>query len=1069
MPVCREQYTNNIHQTLADTSIHEKSKTPFSLYRLQHACYHQVMVQDHEAIWSTLHNPQYLHQQISYSNDYAWSTASIKYGLAQYVSRKGAIFPEDDARLAWLVLRGGELVQEAVAGVDIAFAWFVEDTNLLEKSLQRIEVLSDENYYKACLRLLLIEAWRQQEWPVASRDIGVPQRILESVGQRILEGTDSMNWWFFLADVSMIWWMTLMWKTWEKLDLGVIERRTDPHIFVKQLIGVIHNLHTQGLHTKVNELLTRTISISKTIPYDFWKSEATVNIANALVRLENLDTAVSFVETSMDDQEREKAYCSMGQILAQKGTIEKAIEFSNQIWDGDLRSLVLVDIANALFKEGNTSNIIDIIEQITDSQLQSRAYCDLAYGYFTIHDFVQTDKMLEKAIFIAENIAYIDTKTKAYHAIANIYAQIGNVEKALEFTRKITKDSLIYTVYSNIAKVFFGTGDIQKSLDIIEQITDSQSQSHAYCDLAYGYFTIHDSIHTDKMLEKAISIAENIPYIDTKTKAYFLIIETYLQIGQVEKAIEMVERMSDEKARSQGYCHIAQKLLDLGENDRSNHFLATSFSVEQTVDRFWQCDACLEIATTLVTLGRIDHANIMLQKTFSLADTISNDSWKFSVYLAITRVLVDIDDVESALEIIEMIPFDYIKIAGYVGVFKTLMKQGDLAKAEQILDMALCLTETLDEWRKPEVYVTIAQGYIEIGDVANGFLARALDITEKYIYTWKQSRIFADIAIKFVKFGNVEKAYAITNIWTDAQETAKVYIAIAKYCAKQGDMEKALATITMTTDAFIQTQIYVQIIQAILKSGREEAVDSLLDTVVKTIEKIEDNQYQIQAYCHLSKLFAKRRQMEKAHPILHKAHSILDTITDDQDQSAVCIALAKAFIHIGELECVDSIVEKALTIAERLPYDSQQCHVYLAISKMCAKQGNVDKAISTALLIKDGDYRSGRGNLRAKACLAIMKIFLRQNTLGTVNWVEMQPFLGSKFYEAFVSLYQEMLLDTQHLRQSYLLAPFTPGIATTSVLHTINHHLRQGNEQMVHAIIRMCPQVDVSFVLPETM
>ena len=66
---------------------------------------------------------------------------------------------------------------EAIEGVDIAFEWFKEDASLLDDALKRIEVLDEENYFKACLRLLMIEAWRQQKWEESVRDIASQERF----------------------------------------------------------------------------------------------------------------------------------------------------------------------------------------------------------------------------------------------------------------------------------------------------------------------------------------------------------------------------------------------------------------------------------------------------------------------------------------------------------------------------------------------------------------------------------------------------------------------------------------------------------------------------------------------------------------------------------------------------------------------------------------------------------------------------------------------------------------------------------------------------------------------------
>ena len=118
MPIVREDSLQPIHKFLSDSDLPDREKDSYTLYRLQHACYHQVVLGDTERIWQTLNEPTYINRQVGHTKEYQWSNASIQYGIAHFVLQQGVTI-EDDARLSWLVLQAGELTREAIEGVGI--------------------------------------------------------------------------------------------------------------------------------------------------------------------------------------------------------------------------------------------------------------------------------------------------------------------------------------------------------------------------------------------------------------------------------------------------------------------------------------------------------------------------------------------------------------------------------------------------------------------------------------------------------------------------------------------------------------------------------------------------------------------------------------------------------------------------------------------------------------------------------------------------------------------------------------------------------------------------------------
>ena len=379
MTVSRAKNIYPIHQLLSDADITQDVKTSFFVYRLQHACYHQVMLRDTERIWRTLNDKAYNDRQVSYTKDYQWTNASIKYGIAHFVSQQGATV-EDDGRLSWLVLRAGEIAREAIEGVDIAFEWFKEDASLLDNALKRIEVLDEKNSFKACLRLVMIEAWRQQEWEESKRDVSIPLKILDRVDECIPDGTGTVDWSKFISEEFMGWWSLLVVKTWKELELGAVYRRASPDKVFKIQVCLVKGLSEQGM-TEVALTTANTISDARK------KSEVLSAIAKSLVEEGMIEVALTTASTISDDSEQSRTLEEIEKSLCEQGMMEEALITANTISNGIIKSRALGEIAKSLCEQGMIERSKEIFKQaittvntIPDSWLKSSALGEIAKG-----------------------------------------------------------------------------------------------------------------------------------------------------------------------------------------------------------------------------------------------------------------------------------------------------------------------------------------------------------------------------------------------------------------------------------------------------------------------------------------------------------------------------------------------------------------------------------------------------------------------------------------------------------------------------------------------------------------
>ena len=314
MSVIRSLSISKEHITLASSVQFYKDKSFLSKYGLQHGAYHNAVLRKGEDLWKLMNCQDFLQEQYFQSMGFAWSFLAFQYSIAHYIEKQGQT-PQDDGRLSWLLLRAGELEREALEGVDILVERFKKDFSELDHTLKGIEVLNEENHFKACLHLIMIEAWRQEDWNVERRDISIPQKILEKMDVRILDGAGISDRRNFISNEFMEWWLLLVIQTWEEIDLEVVFRRLEPSCYSSILTSTAQTLIQNGNLEKANKIFDNALEIARAITVE---------------------------------SEKLSAISSIAIILEKNGLLEKAIETAKIINNDDVKSQTVSTIAKSM-------------------------------------------------------------------------------------------------------------------------------------------------------------------------------------------------------------------------------------------------------------------------------------------------------------------------------------------------------------------------------------------------------------------------------------------------------------------------------------------------------------------------------------------------------------------------------------------------------------------------------------------------------------------------------------------------------------------------------------------------
>ncbi|MFO7772642.1 MAG: hypothetical protein R6V59_01645, partial [Dehalococcoidia bacterium] len=302
-------------------------------YALAHAAEHLFDLGDHEQMWVLMNDQAFRDTQIQTFKQYQPAFHSIQKAIDLYISRNGQE-ETDDPRLCWLVLRAGELGHQAKTDIHEAFEWIenrdLDDPGRIEDALERLSVLDEENFFKAVVYMLWLEADRQATLPSGKRYPEYACRILKKAERKIHDSGDKLDWSCFLNPEFMAWWTR---------KISDVFPGIDEEIFVS-FIGDLKRFELKHFCFQLSLQLKKNVRSS---------------IFNILVKL---------TKRIEDDSEKNNLLVSIVSTLKEAGEYCEALKISERIKNRWLSSKLITTIASSLAEAEEYQKALQTTERI---------------------------------------------------------------------------------------------------------------------------------------------------------------------------------------------------------------------------------------------------------------------------------------------------------------------------------------------------------------------------------------------------------------------------------------------------------------------------------------------------------------------------------------------------------------------------------------------------------------------------------------------------------------------------------------------------------------------------------
>lgn len=923
-------------------------------YALQFAADHLYDNNDHESLWTLLQNEDYRNEQINVFGIYQPTFRSLEKGIEMYISRCQNN-PEDDPRLCWIALKAGEIGYKAQNDISDAFKRVkngeIEDKTRISRALQRLEVLDEENFFKASILLLWIEANRQKN-EISNPEKRRPEnaaQIIEAMDARISEGTRTVDWSNFFEPKFIICWSAYFLYVFPTLKINkIILRASIKHDFI-QTFYHLDSIDNRYLTESFLNLLISTIEPMEDLEY-------------------KLNTMTTIAEVLIKFGENKKADI----------VIENAIKFIESVDETALKIKLMISIAELLYKSNDLKRNKQIINEAlknSEKMKEEKEYIDSLYiimdAIVNIGDVQACDEIIDR---ILSNVDGYD-KTEKVRTISKKIINTGNVNKALELmvnniddssrydykdeivmiiNRKIkdgkfadVKDivsdfnisglSLLMCAFDELGcceeskiiaeKYIAEPSSIYKELnEIIRVIAEKGNERQAYI-LAnkWGSNLLFDTILyivemyanqrkmslCDQILSEGFEIACGLENYQ-KQEAYGKIVEGWATTNKIEKALELLENIGNDEIFFKSICRVIKSLAESGEYKKAE---ALVNNIDSSIE--WRKKTALKIILKeIVKSGKCKIAIDWLREKFvdyidkyECINELSESLIKSGHYEQLISLAEEIDDNETKSRLVNdlIIKLSEIEKCDKLDIIiERLLNVINETKSDNSCNLKK-ISGLLNDKNLHDVSVSIVE---KISNDNERNLAISYAVASMFF-----SEPLADNNIKLF-----EKVIKTKEIFKDIKKELKIMNKIVCALLKSKKFRSALnvcGTIAVEDEKFLAL---FDVLKAIFTD--KTSIDmAILDNVFKIAESFESDYYKSQILLYSAQKLFQYGESKKSSIILSEVYKLSERFNNDDNKKLyLLVRISEALLYAKDIAQFDIIYGKVIKLISNTDY-----------------------------------------------------------------------------------------------------------------------------------------------------
>jgi hypothetical protein len=705
-----------------------------------------------------------------------------------------------------------------------------------------------------------------------------------------------------------------------------------------------------------------------------------------LGKLGKLKTALSFIPSSSDGNEREKLLSGLALVTLKSGNYPKALEILLLIRHRYYKVKTHCAIGEFFFaaKDGrylehihSALSIAKLIRNVSWSLMAARtialtfinikrykkAYVMLKetmllepnsdyVRFFLVEKLAQklaSKRKLENAIEIANCIANISDRNKALSLIAEESVKCGKLKYAQQILKLVNLEQEDYpglyrwdVVLSRASKSLVNSGRNRKAFQIGRLIADDSEKIRVYCHIANSQFRSNNTEFAYQVIKESIAISLKIDNSYDRYEGLKDIISLLLKYNLIDDAKKLLKYIKDDywSFISNVNGKFSLYFLNAGQVEKAWTY---ANSIENLEYRFSFIKSFLNHSYFCRNLNDLKQIII---GWIEYQDKLNYKEYTDEQLSSISSSLILKGNYDSALICAQSIDKAEKKIVSLISVSSAYYRN-QLEKSNIIFQQAINLSKIINnEWERCQALKDLAVEGKKQGFTNESYLLlmEALGVIPSMDYPWNfmaLARLYSD----FFEIGKMDVILNVANQLIESEfDNCGTYVEISIAWVKHGNLALGL-TCARGIDTVLERVEAISQISTVLASISDSKNSAdLMQEALQIARSIDDFYERHRALMSVCFELNKQGQLQEFTEILKEAHETALDIDDDSDRSTSLKNIAIQFAGLGDVSQSLEILSGGIDSIDRTD-------ALIDISVEQSKQGNWKSAEFISLQI----------------------------------------------------------------------------------------------------------------------
>ena len=542
----------------------------------------------------------------------------------------------------------------------------------------------------------------------------------------------------------------------------------------------------------------------------------------------------AMVETIPDADERTQALVDLAEAMAGAGYLDRAEALAETIPDLSERARALVSLVEAAVGTGDPERAEALVEHaassaevIPDPDERVHVLGMAAVAAAGVGAVDQAKALVEQAEAAARTITRPYQRVRALTGLVETVARAGDLNRAEALARAITDPDAQARELASLAQAVARAGDLDRAEALAEQaeaaaraITDPDAQARELVSLAQAVGGVGD-------LDRAEALARAIPDPGQQVRELARLAEAAAESGDLDRAKVLAElaeaaagKIPDPSGRARALGVVIAAAVRTGDLDWAEVLAQTITSPDEQ----GQALGVVAAAAHVVDLERAER----------LARAIPDDGQRVRALASLAEAAAESGDLDRAEALARAIPDDGQRVRALASLAEAAAESGDLDRAEALA------RAIPDDGQRVRALASLAEVAAEGGDLDRAeVLARAIPGLGQRV------RTLGRLAGAAAHAGELDRAKALAaqaaaSAWAigDPGQWGREWASLAGAAAERGDLDRAEALARAIPDLDEQARVLNLVVEAVAGAGDLDRAEALGRTITNLDERV---------------------------------------------------------------------------------------------------------------------------------------------------------------------------------------------------------------------------------------